>query len=312
VSDQVQRLLAAPDKRVLAVLVGGVDNPHLTGAIEEKGRVMRQMTAILADARQHRLLATAHARIAPVSIALVKVDQSAGSLARGRSATSQVGQTILFTLTVLLASMLLSNLIEEKSNKIIEVLAAAVPIDAIFMGKLVSMLAISLVGITVWTAASVAGLTLWSSGHINLPEPAVGWPAFVILVILYFSANYLLLGAIFLGIGSQASSVREVQTLSMPVTIGQVLIFLFASIASAQFNSFLGIAAAIFPFSSPLTMISRAAQTPELWPHGAALLWQAQWVWLTVQLGASLFRSNVMKSGGAGGGRKLKLKRAKA
>ena len=39
--------------------------------------------------------------------------------------------------------MLLSQLIEEKSNKIIEVLAAAVPIDAIFLGKLFAMLAAS-------------------------------------------------------------------------------------------------------------------------------------------------------------------------
>jgi ABC-2 type transport system permease protein len=58
-------------------------------------------------------------------------------------------------------------------------------------------------------------------------------------------------------------------------------------------------------------MIARAAQTPELWPHAIALLWQALWVWLTVQLGASLFRSNVMKSG-AGGARRLRLKRAKS
>ena len=42
--------------------------------------------------------------------------------------------------------MLLSQLIEEKSNKIIEVIAAAVPIDAMFVGKLFAMLAASIVG----------------------------------------------------------------------------------------------------------------------------------------------------------------------
>ena len=60
---------------------------------------------------------------------------------------------MLFFLTILLSGMLLSQLIEEKSNKIIEVLAAAVPIDAIFLGKLFAMLAMSLLGIAVWTAA---------------------------------------------------------------------------------------------------------------------------------------------------------------
>ena len=60
-------------------------------------------------------------------------------------------------LTMLLAGMLLSNLVEEKSNKIIEVLAAAVPIDAIFLGKLFAMLAVSLVGIAVWARRRVIG-----------------------------------------------------------------------------------------------------------------------------------------------------------
>jgi ABC-2 type transport system permease protein len=128
--------------------------------------------------------------------------------------------------------------------------------------------------------------------------PAVGWPIFLLLGFLYFSMNYLLLGALFLGIGSQAGSVREVQTVSMPVTIGQVIIFFFATAAARPVDGPLGIAGAIFPFSSPLVMMARGAQTPELWPHLAALLWQALWVWLIVRFGAALFRSHVLKSGG--------------
>ena len=106
-----------------------------------------------------------------------------------------------------------------------------------------------------------------------------------------------MLGAAFLGIGSQASSVREVQTLSMPVTIAQLLVFIFAQTAVGPYNGMWGIAAAIFPFSSPMAMVARAAQTPEIWPHLLALLWQALWIWLTLKLSASLFRRNVMKSG---------------
>ena len=138
---------------------------------------------------------------------------------------------------------------------------------------------------------------MWPSEAFALPQPAVGWPLFVLLVLIYYAANYLLLGALFLGIGSQASSVREVQTLSMPVTVAQILIFLFASFAVGPFNSLVAILAAVFPFSSPLAMIARAAQTPELWTHALAIGWQALWVWLTLKLAAGLFRRNVMKSG---------------
>ena len=128
--------------------------------------------------------------------------------------------------------MLLSQLIEEKSNKVIEVLAAAVPVDAIFVGKLFAMLAMSLLGIAVWTVAGAAAIAAYSTrGLSGLPPPAVGWPAFLALVLVYFAMSYLLIGSVFLGIGAQASTVREVQTLSMPVTMAQVVIFAFASAA---------------------------------------------------------------------------------
>ncbi|MDB5699734.1 MAG: transporter permease, partial [Alphaproteobacteria bacterium] len=295
---QVQALLGSSEKRAVAVLTGGLAQPTLTGSIGEDGNVRRQIALIIDQARQDRMLATsAAAAIPPAEVRVIRVDQSAGSVAAVRAITARAGQLVLFMLTVLLSGMLLSNLIEEKSNKVIEVLAAAVPVDAIFLGKIVAMLAVSLVGILVWGSGALTATMLWRAGSPMLPDPAVGWPLFVLLVLLYYVANYLLLGALFLGIGSQAATVREVQTLSMPVTVGQMLIFVLASFAVGPFNSPIGIAAAIFPFSSPLTMIARAAQAPEIWPHLLALAWQALWVWMTIRFGSALFRRNVLKSG---------------
>ena len=306
---QVKALLGAKDKRVRAVLTGGVAQPRLTGDVGEQGSTRKQVQLILEHVRQQRALQSLGAKPAAVDVEVVSVEESAGSLASARALTARMAQLLLFMMTILLSTMLLSNLVEEKSNKVIEVLAAALPVDAIFIGKLFSMLAVSLVGVGVWTAAAVIGLVLFPMG-ISFPEPAVGWPLFALLVLVYYSANYLLLGAMFLGIGSQAASIREVQTLSMPVTIGQVLIFFFASMAVGPFNGTVGIAAAVFPFSSPLAMLARAAQTPDLWPHAAALLWQALWVWLTIRVSAALFRHNVMKSGSGGLARYFRRARA--
>jgi ABC-2 type transport system permease protein len=295
---QTEQLLAATDQKIVAVLTGGLARPTLTGSVREDGSVRKQIGLVLDEARQTQALAAGGRPFTPTDIRVVRVDESAGATATLRAMTARGTQLLLFMLTVLLAGMLLSNLLEEKSNKIIEVLAAAVPIDALFTGKLFSMLAVSAVGIAVWGVGAIAAILLWSEGAIQLTAPAVGWPLFVLLTLLYYSATYLLLGAVFLAIGSQANSVREVQTLSMPVTVAQMLIFLFASFAIGQPNNLIGLSAAIFPFSSPLTMVARAAQLPELWPHLVALVWQAFWVWLVISLGATLFRRNVLKSGG--------------
>jgi ABC-2 type transport system permease protein len=231
------------------------------------------------------------------AIALDNVTVSAAKERSSRIVLAQMSQMLLFLLTMLLAGMVLSNLVEEKGNKIIEILAAAIPMDAVFLGKLLAMLGVSLVGIAVW--GGLGGTVLWL-GRAALPEiatPAVGWPLFLALGVLYFAMAYLLLGSIFLAIGSLAATVREVQTLSMPVTMMQLLVFFFASFALAQPGTPTELAAIAFPLSSPFAMLARAAQDPALWPHAAALCWQAFAVALFIRIGAGLFRRRVMQSG---------------
>ena len=285
-----EELLSSTNEPVIAVLTGGLDRPWLMGAIAPNGTVAGQVEMLLAAAR------APPASAQPLAVTVVK--RSTGSETRSQAITAQVGQMILFFLTIILAGMTLSQLIEEKSNKVIEVLAAAVPIEAIFLGKLFAMLAASLVGIVVWVGAGAAAISMLVEGGTGaLPTPAVGSAAFLALVVIYFAMNYLLLGSVFLSIGAQASTVREVQTLSMPVTVAQVLIFGFAALAVGAPNSPMALAGALFPLSSPLVMVARAAELPELWPHLVAMAWQSLWVGLIVIVSARLFRRTVLRSG---------------
>jgi ABC-2 type transport system permease protein len=291
IAAQQKRLLASRNPPVRAVLSGSLDHPHVVGALGGDPATVEQLNLLIATAR-----APAAGQVPDLHV--TEVPTSTGSLVKERAVTAQIGEMLLFFLTILLSGMLLSQLIEEKSNKIIEVIAAAVPIDALFVGKLFAMLAASVVGILVWITAGALLIQIVKHGGVQtLPPPAVGWPAFLGLAIVYFGMNYLLLGAAFLTIGAQASTVREVQTMSMPVTFAQVLIFGFAATAIGAPDSTEGIAAAIFPLSSPMAMLARAAEQPEIWPHAGAILWQALWVVLILRAGSQLFRKTVLKSG---------------
>ena len=288
---QEHKLLVSEKPPVRAVLSGSLDNPRLLGAAGADEGTIAQLRVLIGSARE------GNSKPAP-AIGITRIEGTTGSLSRDRADTALYGQMLLFFLTILLSGMVLSQLIEEKSNKVIEVIAAAIPIDAMFVGKLFAMLAASIVGIIVWISAGALFIQFFTSGGIRtLPMPAVGWPAFLGLAITYFAMNYLLLGAAFLTIGAQASTAREVQTMSMPVTFGQVLIFGFATKAIGNADTPTGLAAAIFPLSSPMAMLSRAAEQSDLWPHLAAILWQSLWVALILRFGAQLFRKTVLKSG---------------
>jgi len=290
---QEKKLLATQHPPVQAVLTSPFDNPHLTGAIQLDGTTARQLKLLIDSAEDVSELPQPHLIVTPTR-------STSGSLSKDRTITGQAAQFALFFLSLLLATMLLSQVVEEKSNKIIEVIAAAIPIDAMFVGKLFAMLSASVIGLILWMSAGAALIASLKGSLTFLPVPAVGWPAFLLLVVVYFAMNYLLFGAMFLTIGAQATTVREVQIMSMPATFAQIVIFGFAASAVASPNSPLAISAAIFPLSSPLVMVARAAEEPEIWPHLAAVAWQLLWVGLIVRLGASLFRRTVMKSGPRG------------
>jgi ABC-2 type transport system permease protein len=117
------------------------------------------------------------------------------------------------------------------------------------------------------------------------------------LAVIYFTMNYLVIGSVFLTIGSIAATVREVQTLSMPATMAQVVVFFVATLALANSGGPVELGAILFPLSSPYAMLARAAVEESLWPHLLAIAWQALWVVLFIRAGASLFRRKVMKSG---------------
>jgi ABC-2 type transport system permease protein len=125
----------------------------------------------------------------------------------------------------------------------------------------------------------------------------VGWPVFALLGAAYFAMSYLLIGAAFLGIGAQASTVREVQTLSMPITMAQVGLFALASFAVNDHGNG-ALLAALFPLSSPFAMLARAALDPAILPHLAALAWQALWVSLILKGAAAWFRRAVLNGPG--------------
>lgn len=287
-----------PSANLGAIVSGTPAAPVLTGPPGRIENWQGQIELIAAEA-------TGQGPTTYPAVTLSKLAQTTTADTRqGHVVTAQLGQVVLFLLTMLLAGMVLSNLVEEKGNKIIEVLAAAIPLDAVFLGKLFSMLALSWAGLLVW--GLFGGIIWFGGGHSlnDFPPPAVGWPMFLGLGVVYFSLAYLLLGSLFLTIGSIATTIREVQMWSMPISLLQILNFFFASYAVAKPGSMVELMAAIVPFSSPLTMIARAAQDPRLWTHALAIGWQVLCVALLVRIGARLFRTWVMKSGPQGSGQR--------
>ncbi len=113
-----------------------------------------------------------------------------------------------------IVQMLLNNTIEEKSNKIIEVLLSSVTPGELMMGKLAGIAATGLAMIGSWLVALVAILLWKAGGQSEIPREMLGvvkttylLPAFVV----YFVFGYLMYAGIILCIGAVCNTLKESQ-----------------------------------------------------------------------------------------------------
>ncbi|ODP37808.1 ABC transporter permease [Sphingomonas turrisvirgatae] len=295
VAKQARALFDSKAIEASAVLYGPLEKPQILYG-PQGDRSADYLAQLAEQGLQVEKIGSTQALSEPTRIAIARSGTTAGG--QGQAAFFTVFG--LFMVSLLLAGQVVGTMAEERSNKVIEILAAAVPLESVFFGKLIGMFGVALLFLTFWGTVVLnigAFLPVKLATALGDVGVAVGMPLFVLLFFAYFVMAYMLLGAVFLGIGAQASTQRELQMMSLPITIFQVAMFGFASAAAASPDSWVATAAELFPFSSPFAMAARAANSSELWRHGAALAWQALWVVLTVTIAARLFRRGVLQSG---------------
>jgi ABC-2 type transport system permease protein len=294
VAAQARALLNSSQFDVTAVLYGPLERPAILRRPSGYSEGL-----YLAQLAEHALRAERSGGAGALSRAQFIVAESGQATTGGRSQAAYFAALGIFFLTLMLSGQAVGAMAEERSNKVIEVLAAAIPLESVFFGKLIGAFGSALLFVCFW-GTLLAQLPKFVPAGVadelgNL-SAAVG-PIFPLLFVVYFTMAYMLQSAVFLGIGSLASTQREIQMLSLPITIFQFSMLGFASYAAGHRDSWLARAAEIFPFSSPLAMAAHAANSPALWPHALALAWQILWVAITVTVAARLFRRGVLKSG---------------
>ncbi len=278
-----------------AVLYGPLDKPEILYA--RRGWTEAQFLTQLAEQSERaRKLGKAE----PLTTVTQKIVQRGQGSPAGRGQAASIGVFAMFFLTLFLSGQAVGTMAEERSNKVIEILAAAVPLESVFFGKLIGMFGAAMLFVLFWATIIINATKLLPpeiAGSFPSLVAAIGAPTYALLFVAYFTMSYMLLGAMFLSIGALTSTQRELQMLSLPITIFQMMMFGLALGAANRSGTWIETVAQVFPFSSPFAMIGLAGSSPVIWPHLLALAWQVLWVAIIITIGARLFRRGVLKSG---------------
>jgi ABC-type Na+ efflux pump permease subunit len=155
---------------------------------------------------------------------------------------------------------LLTQTVEEKSNRVIEVLLSAVSPIELMAGKILGQMGVSMLVLALYIGVGL--FMLMSFAMVGLLDPML-----ILYLVMFFVISYLLFAAVFSAVGAAVNEMREAQSLMTPVMLALMSPWMFASVIGREPNSMFSVAMSFIPPVNTFAMMIRLASPapPPVW-----------------------------------------------
>ena len=219
------------------------------------------------------------------------------------TATGYILGFVLYMFLLIYGSMVMQSVIEEKNNRVLEVMVSSVRPFDLMMGKILGVAAVAVVQVVIWgvlivgvgsfvlpqlmPAEAMAGVEAVQQG---MPDAAaasgmdsemlqvlaavtdLGYVVKIFVCLLLFVfGGYLLYSAMFAAVGSAGDNVQDASQLQMPITLPIILALLMMLAVIKDPNSSMAFWFSIIPFTSPVVMMARIPYDIPLWEIALSL-----------------------------------------
>jgi ABC-2 type transport system permease protein len=205
---------------------------------------------------------------------------------------------MLFMAVFMTANMVVMALVEEKSNRVAELLLSCVRAETLMAGKLFTGLMLALLLVGVWaTSALISVDALFPTAKVIVQNLTANFkdPAHVLLLLTFFSLAYLTVGSFFLAAGSAATSITDAQTIVAPATMISLPVFMLPIAVAYEPDGGLARLLSYIPVFAPFTMMVRSLSAPDgIDVLGALVVSILTLIWM-IRLVARVFRANLLR-----------------
>lgn len=234
---------------------------------------------------------------------------------------------VIFFLVFTYGAIVMKGVVEEKSNRVVEVIISSVKPFQLMIGKIVGIALVGMVQILVWVImigalyfiAMPIIMSYTDVGHIQevakqgqqiaqvggmdfLQEALSGIEIGMLVQLLIVSFTYTILGylmyaALFAAVGSAADNESDTQQLTMPITIPLMAAFYIAFNVSKNPETPLAFWSSIIPFTSPIVMPARIPFGVPWWELALSLLLLILTIIGCILLAAKIYRTGILMYG---------------
>ncbi|WP_432949089.1 ABC transporter permease [Kribbella sp. CA-253562] len=201
-----------------------------------------------------------------------------------------IGLALAFYMTALgFGMMIAQSVVQEKESRVVEILAAAIPIRALLWGKVVGNTVMALAQIVVIAAASLIGLLVTGQADIlEVIAPVAGW------FVVFFVLGFLALAGLWAVAGSLATRQEDLGSTTLPGQMILMVPFFFSVFAGGTAKT----VASFVPIASSMAMPGRMlTEDVPLWQPLVAIALLLIATVLIIRLGARLYERTLLQTG---------------
>jgi ABC-2 type transport system permease protein len=228
---------------------------------------------------------------------------------------------IIFMSVLGYGGLITRSVIEEKTSRIIEVIASSVKPIELLLGKMAGVGALALTQIGIWIVslmglATLAGpvVSMFLGDKIteqaaNAPQVSQGVdpsiftipkiePSLIILFVIFFILGYLIYSSLFAAVGSAVDSETDTQQFMFPIMVPIMIGYFIMFRAMENPDSTLAVVGSLVPFCAPIVMITRIAITDvPIWEIATSIVLMIGTFIGTIWLSSKIYSAGILSYG---------------
>ena len=204
-----------------------------------------------------------------------------------------VGSLLLLTSLAIYGQWVVSGVVEEKNNRVVEIILSTVRPRHLLAGKVIG---IGLLGLAQLSLVAGLAAALLIAGVFDAPA---GLGGSVALVIPWFALGFALYAVSYATAGALASRQQNADTAGQPVTYTLLAVYFAGYVALASdMDGLLANVLTVFPLTAPLVLPARSALVGvPLWEHVAAVTLVLATIYALVRLAGRIYGQGLLRSG---------------
>jgi len=300
-------------------------------SIEIIENLERSLRSVVEDIKLKRLSidkATLDSLKSDISIDMINMTDSGEKEGSAGIATviGYIAALMIYFFIFVYGIQILRGVIEEKSNRIIEVIVSSVKPFQLMMGKIIGVGAVGLTQYLIWVILTI-GITTGISSYFNINDKeiktvpgaqtevvqtgqqnefideminsmeSIDFTLLAIAFLVYFIGAYLLYGSLFAAIGSAVDNDADAQQFQLPVTIPLIFSLIVLTAILREPDGSLAFWLSMIPLFSPVIMMMRIPFGVPYWEIALSLTFLIAGFICTTWLASRIYRIGILMHG---------------